>query len=150
MRELKIERIREMTEDDILTKIKDLKEEMFHLRFRNTMRQLQNPLLLREKRRDVARLETILHEHRTGIRPLVLGPGTAPSASAPPRGAGAAAPVRAKTKAKAKAAAKGKAAAQAKAAQATTQAKKSASGRSKTAAKSRSKPATSKKKGKKA
>jgi large subunit ribosomal protein L29 len=143
MRELKIERIREMTEDDILTKIKDLKEEMFHLRFRNTMRQLQNPLLLREKRRDVARLETILHEHRTGIRPLVLGPGTAPAASAPSRGAGAAAPVRAKTKAKAKAAAKGKAAQAA-------QGKKSAPGRSKTAAKSRSKPATSKKKGKKA
>jgi large subunit ribosomal protein L29 len=142
MRELKIEKIREMTEDDITTKIKELKEEMFHLRFRNTMRQLQNPLLLREKRRDVARLETILHEHRTGIRPLVLGPGTSSAASAPARGAGAAAaPVRAKTKAKAKAAAKGKAAAKVA---------KTASGRSKPAAKSRSKPATSKKKGKKA
>ncbi len=140
MRELKIEKIREMTEDDITTKIKELKEELFHLRFRNKMRQLQNPLLLREKRRDVARLETILHEHRTGIRPLILGPGTAIAASAPARGAGAAAaPVRAKTKAKA--AAKGKAAAQVA---------KTASGRSKPVAKSRSKPATSKKKGKKA
>ncbi len=147
MRELKIERIREMTEDDINTKIKELKEELFHLRFRNTMRQLQNPLLLREKRRDVARLETILHEHRTGIRPLVLGPGTAPAASAPARGASAAAaPARTKTtaKAKAKAAAKGKAVAK------SAQVAKSASGRSKPAAKSRSKPATSKKKGKKA
>jgi large subunit ribosomal protein L29 len=144
MRELKIERIREMTEDDINTKIKELKEELFHLRFRNTMRQLQNPLLLREKRRDVARLETILNEHRTGIRPLVLGPGTAPAASAPSRGAvsEAAAPGRMKSaKTKAKAAAKGKAAAKVA---------KSASGRSKPAAKSRSKPATSKKKGKKA
>ena len=149
MRELKIERIREMTEDDINTKIKELKEELFHLRFRNTMRQLQNPLLLREKRRDVARLETILHEHRTGIRPLVLGPGTAPAASAPARGASAAAaPARTKTTAKAKA--KAKAAAKGKAAAKVAQVAKSASGRSKPAAKSRSKPATSKKKGKKA
>jgi large subunit ribosomal protein L29 len=76
MRELKPERIREMTEDDIQTKIRELKEELFHLRFRNTMRQLPNSLLLREKRRDVARLETILTEHRKGIRSLAA-PGLA-------------------------------------------------------------------------
>lgn len=76
MRELKPERIREMTEDDIQTKIRELKEELFHLRFRNTMRQLPNSLLLREKRRDVARLETILTEHRQGIRSLAA-PGIA-------------------------------------------------------------------------
>jgi large subunit ribosomal protein L29 len=76
MRELKPERIREMTEDDIRTKIRELKEELFHLRFRNQMRQLPNSLLLREKRRDVARLETILTEHRKGIRSLAA-PGLA-------------------------------------------------------------------------
>ena len=76
MRELKPERIREMTEDDIRTKIRELKEELFHLRFRNQMRQLPNPLLLREKGRDVARLETILTEHRKGIRSLAA-PGLA-------------------------------------------------------------------------
>ncbi|MGE5177356.1 MAG: 50S ribosomal protein L29 [Hyphomicrobiales bacterium] len=70
MRDMKAEKIREMSEDEILAKIHELKEEMFHLRFRNTMRQLQNPLLLRERRRDIARLETILAEHRKGIRPL--------------------------------------------------------------------------------
>lgn len=76
MRELKPERVREMTEDDIRTKIRELKEELFHLRFRNQMRQLPNPLLLREKGRDVARLETILTEHRKGIRSLAA-PGLA-------------------------------------------------------------------------
>lgn len=70
MRDLKAEKIRELTEDEILAKIHELKEEMFNLRFRNTMRQLQNPLLLRERRRDIARLETILAEHRKGIRLL--------------------------------------------------------------------------------
>jgi len=137
MRELKVERMREMTEDDIVTKIRELKEELFHLRFRNTMRQLQNPLLLREKKRDVARLETILNEHRTGIRALVMGPGTAPAVAAPSKGAGAAAPARpaAKAKTKAKAAAKAKAVAKRV---------------SEPAAKRGSKSATSKKKGKKA
>jgi large subunit ribosomal protein L29 len=90
MRELKPERIREMTEDDIRTKIRELKEELFHLRFRNQMRQLPNSLLLRERRRDVARLETILTEHRKGIRSLAapgLAAGTpATKAAAEPRG----------------------------------------------------------------
>jgi len=83
MRDLKAERIREMTEDEILAKIVNLKEELFNLRFRNQMRQLQNPLLLREKKRDVARLHTILAEHKSGIRSLAA-PGleltTAPKA----------------------------------------------------------------------
>lgn len=83
MRDLKAEKIREMTEDEILGKIRELKEELFHLRFRNQMRQLQNPLLLREKKRDVARLTTVLAEHRRGIRPLA---GHAPAAT--PAGAG--------------------------------------------------------------
>ena len=123
MRDLKAEKIREMTEDEILTMIRELKEELFHLRFRNQMRQLQNPLLLREKKRDVARLTTVLAEHRNGIRPLAghapaATPAGAGSMPADARGAAPAASrakgrrkaVKAKTKTKAKAkAAKGKA-----------------------------------------
>ena len=70
MRENKAEKIREMNEEEILAKIGELKEEIFNLRFRNTMRQATNPLLLRERRRDIARLNTILTEHRKGIRRL--------------------------------------------------------------------------------
>jgi large subunit ribosomal protein L29 len=70
MRELKAEKIRDMNEDEILVKIKELHEEVFNLRFRNSMRQLQNPVSIREKRRDIARLQTILTEHRKGIRKL--------------------------------------------------------------------------------
>ena len=70
MRELKAEKIRNMTEAEIELKIQELHEELFNLHFRNSMRQLQNPLLIREKRRDIARLQTILTEHRTGVRPL--------------------------------------------------------------------------------
>ena len=70
MRTLKAEKIRDMNEEEILVKIKELTEELFNLRFRNSMRQLQNPVSIREKRRDVARLRTILTEHRKGIRKL--------------------------------------------------------------------------------
>jgi len=68
MRELKAEKIRDLTEEEILTKVKELNEELFNLRFRNQVRQLTNPLLIRERRRDIARLQTVLREHRKGIR----------------------------------------------------------------------------------
>jgi large subunit ribosomal protein L29 len=70
MRDLKAEKIRDMNEAEILVKITELTEEIFNLRFRNSMRQLQNPVSIREKRRDIARLRTILTEHRKGIRKL--------------------------------------------------------------------------------
>jgi large subunit ribosomal protein L29 len=70
MRDLTAEKIRDLTEAEIEQKIRELHEELFNLRFRNSMRQLQNPLLIREKRREVSRLHTILTEHRTGIRKL--------------------------------------------------------------------------------
>lgn len=70
MRDLNAEKIRDMNEEEILVKIRELTEEVFNLRFRNSMRQLQNPVSIREKRRDIARLRTILTEHRKGIRKL--------------------------------------------------------------------------------
>jgi large subunit ribosomal protein L29 len=70
MRELKAEKIRDLTPDEIEQKIRELHEELFNLRFRNSMRQLQNPVSIRERRRDIARLRTILTEHRKGIRKL--------------------------------------------------------------------------------
>ncbi len=64
MRELKAEKIRGLDEAEILVKIKERNDELFHLRFRNQMRQLTNPVLIRERRRDVARLWTILGQIR--------------------------------------------------------------------------------------
>lgn len=64
MRELKAEKIRGLDEAEILLKIKERNEELFHLRFRNQMRQLTNPVLIRERRRDVARLWTVLAQIR--------------------------------------------------------------------------------------
>jgi large subunit ribosomal protein L29 len=70
MREYHPNKIREMAADELVTKIRDLREELFNLRFRNSMRQLDNSLKVREARRDLARVITILTEHERGIRPL--------------------------------------------------------------------------------
>lgn len=70
MRENHPDKIRELAPDEVRLKIQDLREELFNLRFRNSMRQLDNSLKIRETRRDLARLVTILNEHERGIRPL--------------------------------------------------------------------------------
>jgi large subunit ribosomal protein L29 len=111
MRELHVSRVREMSVDEVKTKIKDLREELFNLSFRNSMRQLDNPLKIRETRRDLARLMTVLEEHQRGIRPL----GEAKTESSGKTMAeGKAKPVKAKAKAKAKAKSDPKAKAKAK------------------------------------
>jgi len=55
-------RFREMSADEIQTRVAELREELFNLRFRNTMKQLDNPLKIRESRREMARLLTVLRE----------------------------------------------------------------------------------------
>ena len=59
---VKAEGIRDQTADEIRTRIAELREEMFNLRFRNSMKQLDNPLKIREGRREIARLLTVLGE----------------------------------------------------------------------------------------
>jgi large subunit ribosomal protein L29 len=80
MRDLKPDKAREMSEQEIEEKIRLLREELFNLRFRNSMRQLDNPLTIREVRRGIASLTTVLHEHRKGIR-LLKGHAEAQEAS---------------------------------------------------------------------
>ncbi len=54
--------IREMTDQEIAERIEQLQEERFRLRFRSATQQLDNPMLLRTIRRDIARLKTVQHE----------------------------------------------------------------------------------------
>lgn len=68
MKENKPASLRNHTVPELEAKLKQLREEVFNLNFRNSMAQLDNPLRLREVRRDIARIETVLNEHRKGIR----------------------------------------------------------------------------------
>jgi large subunit ribosomal protein L29 len=56
------EDIREMTEEQILERMGELREELFRLRFRGALMQLENPHLPRQIRREIARMKTILRE----------------------------------------------------------------------------------------
>ena len=59
--------IREMGAEDIATRINDLQEERFRLKFRSATEPLEEPLRLRMIRKDIARLKTILTEREKGI-----------------------------------------------------------------------------------
>ena len=62
MPHVKAKAMRDMSPDEIRTRLQELREELFNLRFRNAMKQLDNPLKIREGRREMARLLTVLRE----------------------------------------------------------------------------------------
>ena len=62
MPRVKAKAIREMSAEDIQARLAELGQDMFNLRFRNAMKQLDNPLKIREGRREIARLLTVLGE----------------------------------------------------------------------------------------
>jgi large subunit ribosomal protein L29 len=59
---MKASKFNEMTTQELSAREKELKEESFNLRFRLATGQLQNPLTVREIRRDIARVKTLLRE----------------------------------------------------------------------------------------
>ena len=62
MGRVKADVMRDQTPDEIRMRIAELREELFNLRFRNSMKQLDNALKIREGRREIARLLTVLGE----------------------------------------------------------------------------------------
>jgi len=59
---MKASEIREMTVEELQTKLTELKEELFNLRFRHATGQLENPVSLRNCRREIARVQTIIRQ----------------------------------------------------------------------------------------
>ena len=58
---MKAKEIRELSSEEITEHIKDEEEQMSHLRFQHAVADLHNPMILREKRRLIARLQSILN-----------------------------------------------------------------------------------------
>ena len=54
--------IRDMSVSELEAKLKDLKAELFNLRFQHATKQLDNPMRLNQVKKDIARVKTILHE----------------------------------------------------------------------------------------
>ena len=67
---LKMNSLREMTRDELEQKKRDLVDEQFTLKMRRSVKQLDNPLLLRSLRRSIAQINTVVHEDELGTRKL--------------------------------------------------------------------------------
>lgn len=61
---MKAKDLRQLTDDELVKKVNDFKDELFRLRFQLTTGQLDNPMRLKEVRRSIARAKTILTERK--------------------------------------------------------------------------------------
>lgn len=59
---MKASEVRDMTAQELENKLTDLKKELFARRFQHTVNQLDNPSRLRDVKKDIARVKTILRE----------------------------------------------------------------------------------------
>jgi len=63
---MKAKECRELTNEELDVRRTQTREEMFHMRMQRATSRLEKPTRLRELRRDIARIETILHERKRG------------------------------------------------------------------------------------
>lgn len=59
---MKIAELRDLSPDELRARERDLADEIFHLRLRRATAQLTNPMKLRESRRALARVKTLLRQ----------------------------------------------------------------------------------------
>lgn len=60
---MKATEIRKMSTEELQNKLKDLKEELFNLRFQLAINQLENPMRVSAVKKDIARVKTVLREN---------------------------------------------------------------------------------------
>ena len=66
---MKLDEIRALTESDLQTRVTELQEEQFRLRFRSATETLESPLRLREVRKEIARTLTVLRQKALAAAP---------------------------------------------------------------------------------
>ena len=59
---MELKRMREMTEVELNNELAKMKKELFNLRFQHVTGQLENPVKMREVKREIARVKTIIRE----------------------------------------------------------------------------------------
>jgi large subunit ribosomal protein L29 len=65
--------LRALEDDELVTKLREAKEELFNLRFQAATGQLESHGRLRAVRKDIARIYTIMRERELGITPVEGG-----------------------------------------------------------------------------
>lgn len=59
---MKPQEFRSLSADDLNGRLKDLKAELFNLRFQLAINQLENPMRIKAVKKDIARIKTVLRE----------------------------------------------------------------------------------------
>jgi large subunit ribosomal protein L29 len=59
---MKMTEVRALNDDDLRVQAANLRRELFDIRFKGAVEQITNPARLREMRRDVARIQTVLRQ----------------------------------------------------------------------------------------
>lgn len=62
VRLVKAKKMAELTDEELNKKVRDYKEELFNLRFQSVTGQLDNPMRIREVKKNIARAKTILRQ----------------------------------------------------------------------------------------
>ena len=70
---MKADKVREMSDDELRTRERELQEQLFRLRFQKSLGQLDNALKIRETRRDIARVKTVLRQKQQAAAPAAAG-----------------------------------------------------------------------------
>ena len=60
--------IRDMTADELNSKLDELKQELFNLRFQHSVNQLENPMRMKAVKRDIARVKTFIRKQESNVQ----------------------------------------------------------------------------------
>ncbi|NOZ93072.1 50S ribosomal protein L29 [bacterium 3DAC] len=63
---MKASELREMTNEELQATLRDLREELFNLRFQHAMGKLKNTARIKQVKKDIARVLTVLGERERG------------------------------------------------------------------------------------
>lgn len=62
---MKVKELRDLSVEELRTKEAELRDQVFKLRFQKTLGQLENPLKIRNLKREIARIRTLLKERES-------------------------------------------------------------------------------------
>lgn len=65
---MKANEIKDMTVDELNSKLAELKQELFNLRFQHAVNQLENPKRLQAVKRDIARVKTFIRKQESNVQ----------------------------------------------------------------------------------
>lgn len=65
---MKANEIKDMTVDELNSKLAELKQELFNLRFQHAVNQLENPMRLQAVKKDIARVKTFIRKQESNVQ----------------------------------------------------------------------------------